>query len=169
MDMIRVRDAVADDAVAGGFMARRRFLAKLAIWPLAAALPTAAFASAHPGRLKIMLKSAWGSDDPTKAAFPFSHGHALAVAGHDVQIFLLGEAVGLMRRSVAEAVVPVGWPRVADLLGKVAERKIPIFACGTCARARGITESDLANWGAQFGNPKVFVSLVEWADRIITE
>jgi len=25
-----------------------------------------------------MSKSAWGSDDPTKAAFPFLHGHALA-------------------------------------------------------------------------------------------
>jgi hypothetical protein len=67
-----------------------------------------------------MLKSAWGSDDPTKAAFPFS-------------------------------------------------RKIPSFACGTCARARGITETDLADWGAQYGNPKIFVSPVEWADRVITE
>ena len=33
-----------------------------------------------------MMKSAWGSDDPTKAAFPFSHGLALAEAGHEVQI-----------------------------------------------------------------------------------
>jgi predicted peroxiredoxin len=60
--------------------------------------------------LKIMMKSAWGSDDPTKAAFPFLHGHALAEAGHEVQIFLLGEAVSVMRKSVASALVPVGWP-----------------------------------------------------------
>jgi sulfur relay (sulfurtransferase) complex TusBCD TusD component (DsrE family) len=51
----------------------------------------------------------------------------------------------------------------------VAERKIPIYACGTCARARGVTEADLAHWGAKYGNPKIFVSLVEWADRVITE
>jgi len=38
----------------------------------------------------------WESDDPTKAAFPFLHGDALSEAGHDVQIFLLGEAVSLM-------------------------------------------------------------------------
>jgi hypothetical protein len=30
-------------------------------------------------------------------------------------------------------------------------------------------EADLANWRAEYGNPKIFVSLVEWADRIITE
>jgi predicted peroxiredoxin len=150
-------------------MARRRFLTQLATWPLAALIPAAGFASVRPAPLKIMLKSAWGSDDPTKAAFPFSHGHALAEAGHEVRIFLLGEAVGLMRRSVAEAVVPVGWPPVAELLGKLADRKVPIYACATCARVRGIGETDLANWRAEYGNPKIFVSLVEWADRIITE
>jgi predicted peroxiredoxin len=150
-------------------MARRRFLARLAAWPLAAFLPGAAFASARTLPLKIMIKSAWGSDDPTKAAFPFSHGNALAEAGHEVRILLLGEAVVLMRRSVAGVVVPVGWPPVAEVLGKVAARKIAIYACGTCARARGVTEEDLANWGATFGNPKIFVSHVEWADRVITE
>ena len=51
-------------------MARRRFLAQLAAWPLAALLPGSALASARGAPLKIMLKSAWGSDDPTKAAFP---------------------------------------------------------------------------------------------------
>ena len=61
-------------------------------------------------QLNVMMKSAWGSDDPTKAAFPFLHGLALSEAGHTVQMFLLGEAVSLMRASVAAAVVPVGWP-----------------------------------------------------------
>ncbi len=151
-------------------MARRRFLTQLAAWPFAALLPGVVLAGERSTPLKIMLKSAWGSDDPTKAAFPFSHAHALTEAGHEVRIFLLGEAVGLMRRSVAEAVVPVGWPRVSELLGKVAAtKKTAIYACGTCARARGITEADLANWGAEYGNPKIFVSLVEWADKVITE
>ena len=47
--------------------------------------------------------------------------------------------------------------------------RIPIYACGTCSRARGVGEADLANWGAELGNPKIFVSLIEWADRVITE
>jgi predicted peroxiredoxin len=149
-------------------MARRSFLRQLAALPFIA---VAASAEAQSDRraLKIMMKSAWGSDDPTKAAFPFLHGHALADAGHLVQIFLLGEAVTLMRKSVAGAVVPVGWPPLADALAKVVEKKIPIYACGACSRARGVTEADLANYGAKFGNPDIFVSMVEWADRIITE
>lgn len=68
--------------------------------------------------MKVLVKSAWGSDDPTKAAIPFLHSNALAEAGHKVQIFLLGEAVSLMRDPVANAIVPVGWPPLAETLHK---------------------------------------------------
>jgi predicted peroxiredoxin len=77
---------------------------------------------------KILVKSAWGSDDPTKAAFPFLHANALAEAGHEVRIFLLGEAVSLMRTPVANAVVPVGWPPVAETLDATVKLRIPIHA-----------------------------------------
>ena len=76
--------------------------------------------------MKVLIKSAWGSDDPTKAAFAFLHGNAFAEAGHEVQIFLLGEAVSLMRAPVASAVVPVGWAPLAEILGRTSSLKIPI-------------------------------------------
>lgn len=148
-------------------MARRLFLSKLAALPFLAA--SALSAQVNKKSLKILMKSAWGSDDPTKAAFPFSHGLALAEAGHEVQIYLLGEAVVLMRKVVANAVTPVGWPPVGEVLDKLAAKHVTIYACGACARARGVTEADLANYGAKFGSPPIFVSLIEWADHIITE
>src|SRR6187551_814678 len=75
-------------------------------------------------RSKILIKSAWGSADPTQASFPFHHANAFAEAGHEVQIFLLGEAVTLMRTAVASSVVPVGWPPLAEALAKVLDHKI---------------------------------------------
>ena len=60
-------------------MARRRFLASLAALPF---LSFAAKAEEPKKSLKIMMKSAWGSDDPTRASFAFIHGLALADAGH---------------------------------------------------------------------------------------
>ena len=147
-------------------MARRRFLAQLA------ALPFLAFrmnAEEPKKPLKIMMKSAWGSDDPTRASFAFAHGLALADAGHEVQIFLTGEATYLMRKATADGIVPLGWPPLSEMREKVVAKHIPVFACGVCSRALGVTETDLSTWGAKFGNPTIFVSLVEWADRIITE
>ena len=152
-------------------MGRRAFLsqlARLAAMPLVASAASPQAQTTHRSR-KILMKSAWGSDDPTKAGFVFSHGLALSEAGHEVEIFLLGEAVVLMRKAVANAVTPVGWPPVGATLDKLAARHIPIYACGACSRARGVTEGDLSNYGAKFGSPPIFVSLVEWADLVITE
>lgn len=112
-------------------------------------------------KLKIFMKSAWGSDDPTKASFPFLHGNALAEAGHEVQIFLLGEAVSLMRDSTLNAITPVGWPPLKEIMPKVLANKIQIYACGACCKARGIEAADLINKNAKFGSPKIFVGLTE--------
>ena len=112
-------------------MARRRFLAQLAGLPLLAGFPALALetqAEQSKKPLKIMMKSAWGSDDPTRAAFPFEHGLVLAEAGHDVQIFLLAEATALMRKSLADQIMPVGWPPLSETLPKVVAKHIPIFA-----------------------------------------
>lgn len=134
-------------------MARRTFLRQLVALPFAGVASSFGQGTPHKS-LNIMMKSAWGSDDPTKAAFPFLHGLALSEAGHTVQIFLLGEAVSLMRKSLAGAVVPVGWPPLEQTMTKVAER--------WCRQT-------WTSGGAKFGNPTIFVSLVEWADRVITE
>jgi sulfur relay (sulfurtransferase) complex TusBCD TusD component (DsrE family) len=80
-----------------------------------------------------------------------------------------GEAVVLMRKVVADAVTPVGWPTVGEFLNKIVAKHVQIYACGACSRARGVTEADLSNYGAKFGSPPIFVSLIEWTDHVITE
>ena len=106
-------------------MARRKFLSQLLGLPF---LPLAVKTEEPKKSLKIMMKSAWGTDDPTRASFVFSHGNALSEAGHEVQIFLLGEATYLMRKATASSVLPVGWPPLAETLEKIAAKHIPIFA-----------------------------------------
>src|ERR1700684_1178456 len=94
-------------------MARRTFLTQLAGLPF---LALGMKAEESKKSLKIMMKSAWGPDDPTRAALPFTHGLALAEAGHEVQIFLLAEATSLMRKSMVNAILPVGWPPLSETL-----------------------------------------------------
>jgi len=110
-------------------MVRRKLLSQLAWLPF---LAMGAAKGQEPPKtsksLKIMMKSAWGSDDPTRASFVFAHGLALADAGHEVQIFLTGEATYLMRKVTANAVMPVGWPPLSETLDKVVAKHIPIFS-----------------------------------------
>lgn len=76
--------------------------------------------------IKVLIKSAWGSDDPTKAAFAFLHANAFAEAGHEVRIFLLGEAVNLMKDEVIAAVTPVGWPPLSEIVPETVGHRIPL-------------------------------------------
>ena len=112
-------------------MVRRQLLARLSQFAglsLLGLRPIETQETSTTKKLKIMMKSAWGSDDPTRASFPFIHGLALAQAGHDVQIFLTGEATYLMRKTTADAVMPVGWPPLRETLEKVVAKRIPIFS-----------------------------------------
>ena len=76
--------------------------------------------------VNILIKTAWGSDESTKACFAFLHANAFAEAGHQVRIFLLGEAVSLMKDTLIKAVTPVGWPPLSEIMHKTIEHEIPI-------------------------------------------
>ena len=110
-------------------MERRSLFSWLAGLPLLSLMSVSGQESTPKGqKLKIMMKGAWGSDDPTRASFPFVHGLTLAEAGHDVQIFLVGEATYTMRKATVDAIIPVGWPPLRETLEKVVAKLIPIFA-----------------------------------------
>jgi predicted peroxiredoxin len=147
-------------------MARRKFLSQLFSLPF---LTLGVKADETKKPLKVMMRSSWGTDDPTRASFVFAHSLALADAGHEVQIFLTADAVYLMRKVTTDAVTAIGWGSLAELRDKIIAKHINVYACGACSRARGITEADLATWNAKYGNPTIFVGLVEWCDRVMSE
>jgi hypothetical protein len=80
-----------------------------------------------PTRQKFLLVGLVGSENPTRANFPFVWAAALKQAGNDVQIDLVGDATVIMRTVVANNVHPVGWPPLSEALAKVVDLKIPIF------------------------------------------
>ena len=118
---------------------------------------------------RIFMKSSWGSDDPTRASMIFEHGNALAEAGHEVRMFLLGDATVLARKVVRDNMFPIGWPPLAEHWDRSVELGIRIECCGACSGARGVTVEEVQAAGASIGSPKTFVEDVEWADKIITE
>jgi len=79
-------------------------------------------------KLHILMRSSWGTDEPTRASFVFSHGLALADAGHDVQVFLTHEATCLMRKATVDALTPIGWPPLSETMAKVVAKRIPVFS-----------------------------------------
>jgi len=116
---------------------RRSFLQKssqvaagaLAVGALAASSSEAQAPAQTPSKkLKILMRSGWGTDDPTRGSFVFAHALAFAEAGHDVQIFLTGEATYLMRKATVDAVKPIGWPALSEMMQKIVAKAVPVFS-----------------------------------------
>ncbi len=68
-----------------------------------------------------------GSEDPTKATFPFVMAGGAVDAGYKTAIILLGDAVVLMNSTVADNVQGVGFPPLKDAMAKVLAAKVPIY------------------------------------------
>jgi predicted peroxiredoxin len=110
---------------------RREFIKKSAHVCAAAVAGTRELTSqtsANPGDgQKFLLVGLVGSENPTRANFPFVWAIALKEAGNEVRIELAGDATVLMRTSVSNSVIPVGWPPLKEALARVIELKIPIY------------------------------------------
>lgn len=76
---------------------------------------------------RILYLGTAGSDDPTRAGFPFQWALGARDAGHEAEIFLAGEAVYLMKNPVADAVAPVAMPTFKELIDEVIAQRVPIF------------------------------------------
>lgn len=76
---------------------------------------------------KLAFVATHGSENPTKACFTFLQAKNAVEAGIEAEISLMGDAVVLMRESVRNGVVPVGWPPLKELFDSVVEHKIPIY------------------------------------------
>src|ERR1700732_1666868 len=92
----------------------------------AAAVGSPAVAANEP-KQRFLLVGLCGSENPTRANFPFAWGAALHEAGHEVRIELAGDATVLMRTVVAANITPVGWPPLSQAIEKVIRHQIPIF------------------------------------------
>jgi len=75
----------------------------------------------------ILYAGTFGSDDPTRAVLPLLSAKGALEAGHEAEVFLLGEAVYLMKDEVADACNPVGWPNVGETLRELIGKGVNFF------------------------------------------
>jgi predicted peroxiredoxin len=76
---------------------------------------------------RILYVGTAGSDDPTRAGFPFNFALGAVEAGHQPEIFLTGEAAYHMKDAVADQLQPVAMPPLGEMLKKVIEHRVPIY------------------------------------------
>lgn len=114
--------------------------------------------------MKLLVHSATGPENPTRAALALLVARTAVDDGHEVCVFLAGDAVQLAREATASAVTGVGTGAVADHLAALKEAGVTVHLSGQSSKARGIEGSD---W-MQLSPPTKLVELAAWADQALT-
>jgi len=76
---------------------------------------------------RLLFSGTHGSDDPTRAALPLLAAVGALDGGHEAEVFLLGEAVYLMKYDVADSVDPVAFPNVGAMLRDLIGRGVRFY------------------------------------------
>lgn len=116
---------------------------------------------------KILVHLATGPENPTRAALALLVARTAATEGHDVQLFLAGDAVQLVRPETAASVQGVGTGAFAEHWGALMDSGVPVFLSGMSSKARGVDEST-PDGSVQLAQPQKLVELAAEADTTFT-
>lgn len=92
---------------------------------------------------KILVNATHGKEDPERATLAFIVGNVAATADQEAVVLLTIEGVCLATKGYADGIEKPGFPPLRDVLASFVASGGQIWACGTCAKPRGIAESDL--------------------------
>lgn len=109
-----------------------------------------------------------GPDAPTKAALGFLVALTAQNAGHHVDVFLAGDGAALITDTALSSVVGVGTGKLQDHFTALVKGDAQIYISGNSAKARNITDADIAGKPAQFAMPTKLVELAAAADVVLT-
>ena len=117
---------------------------------------------------KLLIHLTTGPESPTRAALGFLVAKAAVEEGHDVDLFLAGDSVQLLRDSVLDSLVGLGTGSLRESYDAVVASGARIYASGMSSKARGVEEADLEGKPVEFAMPNKLVQLALESDSVLT-
>src|SRR5687767_7152464 len=117
---------------------------------------------------KILIHITHGPENPTRAALGFLVAKAAVDEGHEVSLFLAGDATQLLRDAVLDSLVGLGTGSLRESYDAVVASGARIFASGMSSKARGLSEGEIEGKPVEFAMPNRLVQLALESDRVLT-
>ncbi|MGI9481061.1 MAG: DsrE family protein [Hyphomicrobiales bacterium] len=116
---------------------------------------------------KFLVHIHTGPENPTKAALGCLIAATALKEGHEVDVFLAGDAVHLLSANSLKDLEGVGTGNVGDHIREITEKGGNFILSGTSSKARGYDEKLLEGHPAKFAMPDVLVKLSDSADTVL--
>ncbi len=117
---------------------------------------------------KLLIHLTSGPESPTRAALAFLVGKAAIDEGHEVSLFLAGDATQLLREAVLDSLSGLGTGSLRESYDAVVAGGARIYASGMSSKARGVGEGDLEGKPVELAIPNRLVQLTFESDRVLT-
>jgi len=117
---------------------------------------------------KILVHLTFGPEAPTRAALAFLVARSAIDDGHEVSMFLAGDAVQLLRPATIDALQGIGTGSLREHVDAVVSGGATVYASGMSSKARALTPGDVGDVPVQMATPNTLVQLALDHDRVLT-
>jgi predicted peroxiredoxin len=107
---------------------------------------------------RLLINCTHGREDPERATLAFVVGNVAASADQEAVVLLTIEGVRNATKGYADDIRKEGFQPLKEVMESFVANGGQIWACGACAKPRGISESDMIK-GARIVSA---ASVVEW-------
>ena len=117
---------------------------------------------------RLLVHIATGPENPTRGALGLLVARTALAAGHEVDLFLAGDAVALLRPATVDAGTGIGTGSMREHVDALVAGGARFFASGMSSKARGLDAEGVGGVPVEFAPPDVLVRLAFEADRVLT-
>ncbi len=117
---------------------------------------------------RLLVHLSTGSEHPTRAALAFLVARTAQQRGHDVDLFLAGDAVNLLRPTTMDLVQGIGTGSLREHFDALVAGGARFYASGMSSKARAVDGDAIGGKSVEFAPPDRLVDLAFEADRVLS-
>lgn len=114
--------------------------------------------------MKLLVHLATGPENPTRLALGLLVARTALDEGHEVDVFIAGDGVDVVRPETRGAVQGIGTGSAAEHWQALRDGGARLYASGMSSKARGVSGDE----GVELAPPNVLVRLIAEADRVVS-
>ncbi|GIX27894.1 MAG: hypothetical protein KatS3mg123_1775 [Burkholderiales bacterium] len=117
--------------------------------------------------MKFLIAVSSGTDDPTRATLGMMAAKVAREQGHEVTVWLQGEAVVIANRHVYDKIQGINMPAMKSVVEALLAENVPFWVCEACGKGRNVTPD---NWvaTATYKTMGDYVAAAAAADRVLS-
>jgi predicted peroxiredoxin len=117
---------------------------------------------------RLLVHIATGPENPTRAALGLLVARTALGAGHEVDLFIAGDGVGILRPETLGAGHGIGTGSMREHVDALVAGGATFYASGLSSKARGISADSLGGLAVTLAPPDKLVELAFEADRVLS-